>query len=352
MVARKSAKEQGGDKITCERPYFDPTAIGCSWGLPDMKALFAAAALLALAGCNKPAAAPPAATAPAAPTATPTAGAVNPVVTITSYACADTGAAPVAGAPPAGETLEVGYPDPASAVLVWRGHAYTLKLAQGGNGVRYIGYGMQWWTKTPTHGALSVLKTGEELASDAGLDCVAGAPPPATTALTTGSDGLPGVVPPAPGAPGGLPADKTPLSEAPFTPTSAQGAANVVQTYYAFLEKRSSADAAKLRADGAAENLSAYSEYHAEIGAPGAIQGGAGSVVVEVPVVVYGRLAGGAEFHRSGKAVLRRINDVPGSTPLQREWHIERIELKDFKPSPPAKPRAAAKAPAPAPAPH
>ena len=317
-----------------------------------MRALFAAAALLTLAGCNKPAATPPAATAPAAPAATPTAGAVNPVVTITSYACADTGAAPVAGAPPAGEPLEVGYPDTASAVLVWRGHAYTLKLAPAGNGVRYTGYGMQWWTKTPTHGALSVLKAGEELASDAGLDCVASGQAPAAAPLATGSGGLPGVVPPAPGTPGGLPADKTPVAEAPFTPTSAQGAANVVQTYYAFLEKRSSADAARLRADGNAENLSPYAEYHAQVGAPGAIQGGAGSLAVEVPVVVYGRLAGGGEFHRSGKVVLRRINDVPGSTQSQREWHIERIDLKDFKPSPPAKPKAAAAARAPAPAPH
>jgi hypothetical protein len=32
--------------------------------------------------------------------------------------------------------------------------------------------------------------------------------------------------------------------------------------------------------------------------------------------------------HRSGKAVLRRVNDVPGSTPEQRRWRIERIELK------------------------
>jgi hypothetical protein len=33
MVARKPAKEQGGDKITCERPYFDPTAIGAQLGI-------------------------------------------------------------------------------------------------------------------------------------------------------------------------------------------------------------------------------------------------------------------------------------------------------------------------------
>jgi len=26
--------------------------------------------------------------------------------------------------------------------------------------------------------------------------------------------------------------------------------------------------------------------------------------------------------------ILRRVNDVPGSTEAQRRWHIERIELK------------------------
>src|SRR3546814_7057522 len=44
--------------------------------------------------------------------------------------------------------------------------------------------------------------------------------------------------PPAPGERGGLADDKTPVSEAPFTETSAQGAANVVQIYYALLEAK------------------------------------------------------------------------------------------------------------------
>src|SRR4051794_37277800 len=36
-----------------------------------------------------------------------------------------------------------------------------------------------------------------------------------------------------PGTPGGLPDDRTPLSEAPFTPQSAPGGGDVVQTYFA-----------------------------------------------------------------------------------------------------------------------
>ena len=64
------------------------------------------------------------------------------------------------------------------------------------------------------------------------------------------------------------------------------------------------------------------------MGAPGEIEGAAGSLYVEVPVVIYGRLRQGAEVHEKGKAVLRRVNEVPGSTAAQRRWHIERIELE------------------------
>jgi len=138
---------------------------------------------------------------------------------------------------------------------------------------------------------------------------------------------LPPVEPRAPGTPGGLPDDRTPVSEAPFTATSAQGAADVVQTYYALLETGRTTEAAKLRGDGQPPDLSPYADYHAQVGAPGAIEGAAGSLYVEVPVVIYGRLRTGAELHEQGKAILRRVNDVPGSTAAQRRWRIERIEL-------------------------
>ena len=147
---------------------------------------------------------------------------------------------------------------------------------------------------------------------------------------------LPPVEPPAPGTPGGLPDDRTPVSEAPFAPDSAQGAANVVQTYYALLEERKYAEARALRADGGeasgadafARGFDRYSEYHAQIGAPGEPEGAAGSIYVTVPVVIYGRLKTGAEVHEKGEATLRRVNNVPGSSAEQRKWHIERIETK------------------------
>jgi hypothetical protein len=157
------------------------------------------------------------------------------------------------------------------------------------------------------------------------------APPPSKT--------FPPVTPPAPGTPGGLPDDRTPLSEASFTPTSAQGAANVVQTYYALVAERRYEDAWRLWTQGGegsgmtaeafAKSFTPYESYNANIGAPGAIEGAAGSLYVSVPVQVYGRRKSGEEVHLLGEATLRRVNDVPGSTPEQRKWHISRIELRE-----------------------
>ncbi|MDQ8756937.1 hypothetical protein RCO27_11935 [Sphingosinicella sp. LHD-64] len=144
--------------------------------------------------------------------------------------------------------------------------------------------------------------------------------------------------PPAPGEPGGLPDDRTPVDEGPFAETSAQGAANVLQSYFALIEQRRYGEARRLwsddgRASGKSETdfasgFERYREYHANIGGPGEIEGAAGSLYVEVPVQVYGRLRDGAPFNASGTAMLRRVNDVPGSTAEQRRWHISQISVE------------------------
>lgn len=144
------------------------------------------------------------------------------------------------------------------------------------------------------------------------------------------------LAPPAPGQPGGLPDDRTPVAEGPFAETSPQGAASVLERYFALIEQRRYADAWRLwsdqgRASGRSEaefaaDFGRYREYHANIGAPGDAEGAAGSVYVEVPVQIYGRLADGAAFNAAGTATLRRVNDVPGSTAGQRRWHIHAID--------------------------
>ena len=65
-----------------------------------------------------------------------------------------------------------------------------------------------------------------------------------------------------------------------------------------------------------------------EIGKPGDMEGAAGSSYITVPAVFYGKTKAGGSFRRGANVILRRVNDVPGSTEAQRRWHIERVELK------------------------
>jgi membrane-bound inhibitor of C-type lysozyme len=157
-----------------------------------------------------------------------------------------------------------------------------------------------------------------------------GATPPA-------ADSESPLAPAEPGQPGGLPDDRTPVSEGKFTPDSAQGAANVVQIYFASIEGGKYAAARALWGNGGADSklspaafaasFAKYKEYHANIGGPGEIEGAAGSRYVSVPVQIYARLKDSRPEYQTGTIVLRRT-EVDGATPEQRKWHIYSIDLK------------------------
>ncbi|MEP9358552.1 MliC family protein [Sphingomonas sp. KR3-1] len=125
------------------------------------------------------------------------------------------------------------------------------------------------------------------------------------------------------------------VSEAPFAADSAQGAANVVQTYYALLGEGKYGQAYALWKPGAAgmprdafaASFARYRDYHAEIGAPSGIEGAAGSRYVTVPVRAYGNLKAGGPFNLRGSVTLSRAV-VDGATPEQKSWHISASDLK------------------------
>jgi membrane-bound inhibitor of C-type lysozyme len=180
--------------------------------------------------------------------------------------------------------------------------------------------------------ASNALQTPSEAATSAPL------PPPRPSPTATPAP----LEPPGPGEPGGLPDDGTPVSEAPFTADSAQGAANVVQSYFALIEAgkyaqartlwRDGGEASGMSADTFAASFAKYSEYHANIGAPGRIDAGAGQRYVTVPVQVYGRMKdGGRPFNLRGDITLHRTADIDGATAEQKTW---RITGSDLKPSP------------------
>lgn len=121
----------------------------------NVKAAALAILALGLAGCRDRASIPREA-ADAPPTAGQ--GAVNPDAGVTVYTCVD------------GQTITAGYPDRHTAVVTYKGHAYTLKLAPSASGARYTGYGLQWWTKG-AGATIAALKPGEDAATAPGLKC-------------------------------------------------------------------------------------------------------------------------------------------------------------------------------------
>lgn len=133
--------------------------------------------------------------------------------------------------------------------------------------------------------------------------------------------------------------DRSPVSEASFAPDSAQGAADVVQRYFASIEAKKYDAAYRLWGEGGkasrmsarqfADSFARYASYHAEVGAPGDVDAGAGQRYVQVPVTVYGVLADGKlPFRRAGNVTLHRTGDIDGATAEERSWHIREIGLK------------------------
>ncbi len=158
-------------------------------------------------------------------------------------------------------------------------------------------------------------------------------------AIAAKPEALPPAEPIRPGQPGGLADDRRPLPEAPFGAKSAQGAANVAQTYFALVEQSRFGEARSLWLDREAADafesiVRSCREFHSQIGAPGEIEGAAGSLYVEIPIQPYGRLRSGPAFAVPGKIILSRVNDVPGASPEQREWHIRTIEMPPIIPPP------------------
>ena len=146
------------------------------------------------------------------------------------------------------------------------------------------------------------------------------------------------LVPPEPGEVGGLPADKSPVIEGKIDPESPQGAAQVVQQYGSLLEQGKYGEAYQMWGAGGdvqgmtekqfTDRFAKYSEVHTMVGGPTEPEGAAGSVYVTVPMQIYGRLKEGGTFNLVGPIILKRVNNVPGATTEQLEWHLSKSGLK------------------------
>ena len=103
--------------------------------------------------------------------------------------------------------------------------------------------------------------------------------------------------------------------------------------YASLLEQGHIADTRRLWTEGSDASvveaqLGEFERIKVEIGDPGQMEGAAGSSYIDVPLQLTGRTKSGEAAALAGTATLRRVNDVPGSTELQRRWHIYRVELQ------------------------
>jgi hypothetical protein len=146
---------------------------------------------------------------------------------------------------------------------------------------------------------------------------------------------------PAPSAPPAI--SNSPQAAAPPAPTakmptvdpkSTEAAEELVHSFVRLLNSRKFDDAYMLLGQGAPprdqfdRQFSRYSNLKVTTGEAGDQEGAAGSIYVSVPLGLSGTV-GGKQTSNSATAILRRVNDVPGSTEAQRHWHIERIDWRN-----------------------
>lgn len=124
-------------------------------------------------------------------------------------------------------------------------------------------------------------------------------------------------------------------------PASAAGAGSgpqqVVEAYYAAIDRGDFRAAYALwddagRAshqsfDAFAQGFAGTAHVSATVQPAGEIEGAAGSLFATVPVRIESELKDGTVQHFAGHYVLRRVNDVPGATPEQLDWHLYSAEI-------------------------
>jgi hypothetical protein len=128
-----------------------------------------------------------------------------------------------------------------------------------------------------------------------------------------------------------LPSSANLLSETNVNP-SQQEAVQVIRDYYHAIARRNYKQAYSAWARDGAASQKSFQQFKqgfantkstaVKVGKPGELNGAAGSSYIEIPVTVTAITKNGTRQRFRGSYVLRRINDVPGSTAKQRRWHL------------------------------
>lgn len=166
---------------------------------------------------------------------------------------------------------------------------------------------------------------------------VAAAPPPIGTPVATLSP-----------APQNTSSPNAPPAASPAVPTtptksissaepSGQTAAQVVRSYYSAIAHKDYSQAYSAWGNSGSDSQQSFEQFKqgfantastsVEVGKPSDSGGAAGSTYVEIPVTVRATTINGTQQQFQGHYVLRRVNDVPGSTAAQRQWHLYSADL-------------------------
>ncbi len=70
-----------------------------------------------------------------------------------------------------GETVAAIYPNSESAIIEYQGRVYKMNIAVSASGARYVGEGLEWWTKGNGSGSeASLLEQQKDDSSGEGLE--------------------------------------------------------------------------------------------------------------------------------------------------------------------------------------
>jgi len=148
----------------------------------------------------------------------------------------------------------------------------------------------------------------------------------------------PRVVPYNPSAPGAMRGGDTPIKAVPEDSVGDPSA--VVRAYYAAIRAHDFLRAYRMWETGGQRNVRSFAQFESgfdstesvdvKTGAPGRVEGAAGSRFVTVPVDIDSRLRNGTRQKFTGTYTLRRVV-VPGASPAQRRWHLYAANIRQVQ---------------------
>ncbi|MEH2391988.1 MAG: hypothetical protein V7K21_10145 [Nostoc sp.] len=129
----------------------------------------------------------------------------------------------------------------------------------------------------------------------------------------------------------------SPTQSAAGTEPLPQEAVQVIRDYYSAIARQDYKQAYSAWEGNGAASKQSFEQFKqgfanttsvaVEVGKPGTPDPGAGSIYIEIPVTVTAIGTNGTPQRFRGSYVLRRVNDVPGSTPEQRRWHLHSANI-------------------------